>query len=185
MIFNNIIKIVDCLGSRISFVGHLYIRIHRDVVRKEAEEAAISAKDNVLHIGCGSLPYTAEILHKKFWARIVAIDSDRRAVRKAREYVSKRELTEGIKIGWGDGLTYPLSGFSVIVMSLGVKPGDLVLERILSSVRPGTKIIFRYPRGIFGKMYNNNHSHLLAHLLRGKRITHKAINFRESVIFEK
>lgn len=179
MIFYNLVKIFENLAST-NFLGRFYAKFFEELVIREIKEAHICSQDKILQIGCGSVPYTAQILARKSGAKIVAIDNDPDSVKKAREYLKRRHPFLNIKIELGDGMNYPLQDFSVILLSLGVKP-TVVIERILKQRRKNTRVIFRRQKGLLGKMYNVQNVWLKD---SEKVIKHRGLTFRESILIK-
>ncbi len=180
MFIYNLIKIFERVSSRILFLGLLYKKIHEGLVIKEIRAALITQKDKVLQIGCGSLPYTAETIANKTGARVTAVDNDSLVVKDASNYIFEKELSGLVKIEKGDGNDYPVSGFDVIIFSLGVKPRDQILKRVLLEIKGGTRIVFRNPTNIITRVYCGKTSNSL----NGKIISPRRIALRESILLD-
>jgi protein-L-isoaspartate O-methyltransferase len=124
-------------------ISSIYIDIYEEMVDNEINIAGISKKDNVLVIGCGSIPATSILLFKKTSANIVSIDRDTNAVKKAEDLLKKEKLENDIKIMNVDGIKYPIKNFSVIFLLFGVKKPEEIFKRIVENAATDTKIIFR------------------------------------------
>ena len=107
----------------------------------EINMAQITEHDKVLHIGCGTLPSASLLIGEKIHAKVVGIDNNKTAVRLASQYIKKKNLTEYIKIEYGDGTTYSLDEFDVIFMAINVWPIDGVLRHIARHAKPGVRIL--------------------------------------------
>lgn len=110
---------------------------------KEHHILNITDEDNILHIGCGIFPYSAILLSKKIQANITAIDNDKKVIKYAKKLIHNSNLDNKIKIETGEGSTYDLTSFSVIISSSCVDSTYAVLHNILKNSRPGTRIILR------------------------------------------
>ena len=149
-------KLIERLGSRVYFLGSLWEKTHERLVTAEIKGASLTEKDRILHIGCGSIPYTATIVARKVGASITAVDNDSMVVRNASNYLLNREFGDMVKIEEGDALDYPVSDFDVIIVSLGVMPRDLVLRQLQLQLKNGTRIICRSPAGILAKIWDED-----------------------------
>jgi protein-L-isoaspartate O-methyltransferase len=105
--------------------------------------ATITSNDNVLVIGCGSLPATSVLSAMKSKAKTVAIDCDARAVENACTFVKNIGLEGDIKIKHADGLSYPVKDYDVVYVLYGVKQQKEMLEYLAKNVNGKTRIIFR------------------------------------------
>lgn len=124
-------------------ISSIYIDIYEEMVNNEVNMAEISNRDNILVIGCGSIPATSILLFKKISANIVSIDKDKSAVKKAQNFLKKENLEDEIKIINGDGGKTPIKKFSVIFLLFGVKKPEEIFKHILENAATDTKIIFR------------------------------------------
>ncbi len=127
-----------------NFFGKLYTKFFEKMTLDEFRMIEIKEK-KILHIGCGAIPNTLLILASHFDASFVGIDRDEEAVKKAREMVKKYGLENKIKIENGEAISYPISPFDVIIISLGVEPRGEVFERIRNEMKEGALIIARKP----------------------------------------
>ncbi len=171
------VKFFERLSMRIKFLGDFYTGLGGALVEREISVASITFDDNVLHIGCGSFPYTSEIIARETGARVTAIDCDNVAVEDAKQYIDKKKLAS-VKIEKGNGMNYPFAEFDVIVVAHGVQPKEAVLRGILHSMKKGARLIYRNPKGILGRLYNNEFI-----LLDGaEHIRQKRAIFRQSIL---
>ncbi|RLF27887.1 MAG: hypothetical protein DRN01_01315 [Thermoplasmata archaeon] len=127
----------------------------KPVIKKEIDVVKIKKEDKFIQIGCGSMPYTSFIIAELTGADVVGIDVDLVAVKNAKKYVQryKKNPSTRIRIMFGDGVNHDLSGFDVIMVSLGVEALEEVFENIMKTAKSDARIIFRNisrydPRGI-------------------------------------
>lgn len=126
-----------------SFIAKFYVGFHEPYIKKEIEILELSKSDKILHIGCGSIPYTSIIIHKIIGSNVVGIDSDPKMVRSGNNFLKRLDFLEGISIEIGLGEDYNVSDFDVIIISLGVLKQFLILENIVKSMNEKSKIILR------------------------------------------
>lgn len=136
-----------------NFFGKVYTKFFEKMTLDEFKMVNIKQKEKILHIGCGAVPNTLLILAKHFDAFFVGIDRDAKAVEKAREMVKKYGLENKIKIERGEAISYPVSNFDVIVISLGVEPKEEVFERIRSEMKGGARVVARKPWDFMDVIY--------------------------------
>jgi len=148
------IKIYEALASKNDFLGKIYLALCRGLVEKEIKEAAITFHDRVLHIGCGSFPYTALIISANTKSRVTAIDNDPLAVENALQYIKNKGEGGVEKIQHREGLNFPILDFDVILVSTGVVPKQVVLKNIYESMKMGARLIYRNPNGFMGRLFN-------------------------------
>ncbi len=137
-----------CAGNR--FLFHLYSLPYRALVKRELSLAATTPSDTIMHIGCGSLPFTAVLAARQSGARVIGVDCDAHAVENARNIVDFLGLSGSgpgaIDIVCADAATDPLPQASVILVALQAGPKDAVYDNIRRSI-PDAGMIFRLPRG--------------------------------------
>lgn len=171
-------KLIERLGSRVHFLGSLWEKTHERLVTAEIKGASLTEKDRILHIGCGSIPYTATIVARKVGARITAVDNDSMVVRNASHYLLNRGFGDLVKIEEGNGLDYPVSDFDVIIVALGVMPRDLILGQLYLQSKNGTRIICRSPAGILAKIWDEE----LSDNFEGKTVFSGRFPWQRSVV---
>ena len=113
----------------------------KPVFLKEIKIANIKSKDKVLLIGCGILPTETILIAETTGAKVVGIDNSITAVKYAKKYVEKKELSELIKIEYADGKNYPLSNFNIIFIAINVFPIESILKHLSKNIKPNTKIL--------------------------------------------
>ena len=115
----------------------------QDEYQKEHQAIQLKKTDVILHIGCGVYPYSAIQLSTKPHKKIVAIDNNKYIIHYAKSSIQEQDLNKTIDIELGDGASYNLQPFSVFVISSCVNLSGKVLEHIITSANPGTRIIIR------------------------------------------
>ena len=140
---NKLYYFFEIFSNHSNFFIRAYIRFHAPSVKKEIEIANLSNSKKILHIGCGAIPYTSIILSNNTDADIVGIDYNLSVVKNAKRLVNRFFLNKKIQIKFGDGKTYDVLGFNLIIISNGIDQQDVVLKNVYNSVKNGTKIILR------------------------------------------
>ena len=147
-----LVKLYEKMAAKIDFLGWLWKRIYyQDLVEREIEAAGISSRDQVLVIGCGSSPFTMEIIAKKTKALVVGIDNDPRTIKPASRYLLQRGVVS--RVEHGEGINYPLEQFAVIIITLGVMHKEKIMGRVLKDMPPKTRLICRNPAWFFERKY--------------------------------
>jgi precorrin-6B methylase 2 len=118
------------------------MRIHEPSVKKEINMAGIHPTDNVLHIGCGAIPYSLLILSKETQAHITGIDNQTRSITSAKKFITDHN---NIHIEQASGETYDVSTYDVILISYGIGDIEAVLKNALQHLKTNGKIILRKP----------------------------------------
>jgi protein-L-isoaspartate O-methyltransferase len=114
-----------------------------DEYEREHNVIHLKKSDMILHIGCGVYPYSAIVLSKNPHQKIVAIDNNDHAIQHAKHIISDHNLQKEIDIDKGDGGSYHLNSFSVIIVSSCVDLTKNVLDHIIKDAKPKTRIIIR------------------------------------------
>lgn len=130
-----------------------YLKLYDELVEKEIKMAKISNKSNILIIGCGSLPATTALVGMKTNANIVAIDYDYKAIHKASIFIKNLNLESNIKIGYADGLKYPLKKFDVLFVLYGVKRQKEMLKHLSKNIESNTLVVFRTTQDILDQKF--------------------------------
>ena len=118
--------------------------------------ADISKNDNILHIGCGSIPATSILIEKKISAQITGIDNNLPSINNAIKLLKMIKLSDNIKILYGDALNFPVEKFNLIIVSQGIKQYDRALKYISKTMKKDAKVIFRTSSDTNGKMIPND-----------------------------
>jgi protein-L-isoaspartate O-methyltransferase len=135
--------IFENLSYRLPYLARIYIKFHEYSVKKEIELLDLCSNEKILHIGCGAIPYTCIILSNYIGSKIEGIDNDQIIVEKSKRYIEKNGLTDLIQINEGDGTTYDVSSYDIIILSYGIENHEQVLENIINKIDEGKKILLR------------------------------------------
>lgn len=140
--------IFEKVATKFEIFSSNYLNMYQELVDKEIKMARISKKDQVIIIGCGSLPITAAIVAAETKAQITAIDIDEWAVKEAIKYIRTHHLENIVKIEHADGESYPLDKFDVIYLAYGMKNIENIFNVISNNSNRNIRIIFRTAIGI-------------------------------------
>lgn len=111
--------------------------------RREYRVFDISKEDKVLHIGSGAFPLTEITLAETIGTTAVGIDKSLRAVKSANDAIHEKNLHDKIKIDHGNGISYPIEEFDVIIVSSCASPMIEIVEHIFKAAKNNSKIIVR------------------------------------------
>lgn len=120
-----------------------YILYYEDIVEQEIHLAGITTQDNILHIGCGSLPSTSLLISIKKGTHTIGIEKNPSSVRDAQYCVKVENQEHLLKILQANALNYPMDSPNVIIVSQGIEPRYEVLTHIANSIRSNTRVLFR------------------------------------------
>jgi ribosomal protein L11 methylase PrmA len=134
---------LEVFSIKSRLVHRLYMKWIGDIFVDEFHMAQVTAHDQVLHIGCGSLPTMSILAAKESHAKVVAIDNDRKTILRVKHFITQQHLSNLIRAEYGDGVTYPVNSFDVIFIATNVSPVDDVFRNLASNVKPQARIICR------------------------------------------
>lgn len=160
-----------------SFFYNIYANQYRKILSNEIKLADINQDDSVLNIGCGGMPFTAIFLNKMTNARIIAIDHDEEAVKKASNIVKKLSLNNIVVIH-SKGQNIQNIRFTKALIALQAEPKIKILENLIRISPKGAKLIFRQPRNIFKGNYDYLDDKKADDFIKQKMIT-----FNKSLLF--
>ncbi|HEC86538.1 MAG TPA: hypothetical protein ENI49_01515 [Thermoplasmatales archaeon] len=152
---NRLIRVVEKVLEGSKLLTDLYIRFFRKMTVDEFSKVFLPEDARVLIIGCGSIPHTAVIVAKEKPWKIVGVDRDKDAVQKARFLVERYGLSDRVSVMEGNGLTFDLSGYDLVVLAHGVEPKDEILKRIAVEVDGETVVLFRTTWDFLDKVYGD------------------------------
>ncbi len=132
----------------------LYANYYRKVISNEIKLASITAKDHVLNVGCGAIPFTAILTAKMTGARVWAIDCDKAAVKIARLCVAKQQLDHLITVMHLNGIDAIPFNFDVAIVALQAKPKKEIMENLLERSSAQNRLVFRRPRSKIAHLYD-------------------------------
>jgi trans-aconitate methyltransferase len=131
-----------------------YANYYHQVIDNEIKLASITAKDRVLNIGCGAIPFTALLTARKTGARVWAIDCDKTAVKVAQRCVVAQQLEHLVTVMHLDGTENIPIDFDVAIVALQAKPKKAILDNLLKSGSAQARLVFRRPRSDMAHQYD-------------------------------
>jgi 16S rRNA A1518/A1519 N6-dimethyltransferase RsmA/KsgA/DIM1 with predicted DNA glycosylase/AP lyase activity len=135
--------IIEKINVKFPLFLSAYITYYEDIVDNEIHLAEITNKDNVLHIGCGSLPATSLLISKRTKAHTIGIEKNPSSVKDARYCVKVLHQENTVQIHHANALQYPMDTSTVIIVSQGIEPRYEVLTHIARTMIPETRVLFR------------------------------------------
>ena len=135
--------IFEKVATKFDLISSNYLEMYQEIVDKEIKMAGISSKDQVVVIGCGSLPITAVLVAMKTKAHIIALDNDKTAVKEASNFIINHHLENIVEIKYADGKLYPINKFDVIYLTYGLKKKEDIFNSLVKNSNKNSKIIFR------------------------------------------
>lgn len=129
-----------------------YIGIYESLIENEIKIANICNEDNVLVVGCGSIPVSALLIVNKTNAKVVGIDNDKGAVIRGKKFIQQYKLKDQLKIDYGDAVSYPLDVFDVILILYGTKNIESLIDNIRHHSKKDVRIIIRSNENTFKKI---------------------------------
>ena len=147
------LKAVERQSASSRLLSEIYGRLfYRKMVYGELNAANLNPEAKVLHIGCGFLPLTAIYLAKRGF-KVTAIDCETEAIKKARKLLEKYKLSKQIELIKMDGKEIDYAGYEAVWISLNVFPKHQILEKLSIQLPPGSKVVYRNPRGWLKLVY--------------------------------
>ncbi len=142
-----LVPLITKTVESIAVTSPLFCKIHRRYYKKwvsrEIDMAEISSSDNVLCVGGGPLPCTALEIAMQTRASVQVIDSDLKAVKRARKVIGKFNLTDKVKITLADGKSINPSDFSVIHIASQAYPRTIIFKNIWLNAPLKARILLR------------------------------------------
>ena len=151
---------LENLAARSAVWGWIYTRLfYRDMIRHEYDAAQLRPGSRVLQLGCGPFPMTAIELSRQ-GCRVTAVDCNPAALDSAHR-VLERNSARGrnnrqpaqVTLQRACGLRHSYAGYDAVIVALHVCPKIEILRRILDTADPGTRIVYRNPRGLLCGAY--------------------------------
>ncbi len=124
------IQMLEKLASRSSFAIRKYCEPYETIVDKEIDLGSVKDEDVVLNVGCGSIPFTAIWLARKTNCDVIAIDTDKTAVRNAKRVIRKLGLQENVTIMHRSGTDTSDLAFDKALCALQVQPLGKTLDAL-------------------------------------------------------
>jgi precorrin-6B methylase 2 len=137
--------ITDILSNKFNKFAEIYEKSIGSQYKVEYETIGISQDKKVLHIGCGAYPMTEITLVKIFSVDVTGIDKNPKAIKLAEEFIrdQKFDNKNKIKIELGDGVSYPLDKFDVLIISSCSYPKVRILDHVFKCAKKNSLIIVR------------------------------------------
>ena len=88
-------------------------------------------------------------------AKVVTIDNNIRAVKRAKKVIKRKNLNGKIKIEYGKGTNYVVDKFDTIIVSGCSMPKLQVLEHVLKNAKSKSKIVARLSSKDIDRIKNN------------------------------
>jgi len=128
---------------KLDYFLEYYIKYYDNMINSEIKLGPISKSDNIVHIGCGSIPASSVLISKKTDANVVCIDKDKKAVENAKICIDKLNFSDKIKIKNVDALNFSFDNYNVIIVAQGIHPIDKFLKYLSEKISKETIVIFR------------------------------------------
>lgn len=139
----------DLLSNNLAMDGY-------NQVKNEILMVDWKGKNNVVMVGCGSLPQTVLCLYDNTKAEnIVGLDNNQESIYIAREMVKSINRVDRINLIHCDGLNYDYGNADLVYVANFIKPKTKVIDRIAETAKDGVNVIVRSPVS-FGKMFYEN-----------------------------
>ena len=120
-------------GSATSWKDYTLYERFRNLIAKELEILSVFDYTSILFIGSGPFPITALLIHE-FTGKVVdCLEKDENAAVVSRSVLRKLGLEKKIRIHIGDGGTFDLSGYDVVLNALLAKPKWNIMKNIRNS----------------------------------------------------
>ena len=136
-------QVVDTLSYRSVKIAKLYSQSIGKEYLSEYRLLGVQKDKKILHIGCGPYPLTEISLAEQFGAQVVGIDKNQNILKMARDVVIERALDTQITIKHGNGISYPMKDFDVIIISSCASPKKEILENIFHQAKKDCIVIVR------------------------------------------
>jgi protein-L-isoaspartate O-methyltransferase len=130
------------IAIKFNIISLNYIKLYSDIVQKEIMMAEINSKDSIIIIGCGTLPSTSILISMKTKAKIVAIDRDIKAIKRANIFLSNI-YNNKIILEYANGLNYPIHKFDVIMILYGVTNLKQIFNYLYQNMKSDARVIVR------------------------------------------
>lgn len=133
--------LLEISATKINFFDSILTKWRKPVLSREIQMLNIIPSEKVLHLGCGAFPSATIAIANEKKIHVVGIDNNYIAMKLARLYIKKKNLTNLITIEYGNGINYSFQDFDVIYVSINVWPIDKVLIHIARSMKPTARIL--------------------------------------------
>ena len=173
---------LEKICAKYELFGKIYHNLfYRRMIKREIANANIKKNDVIMHIGCGSFPFTSLQLAIDGFD-IIAVDIDENAVKNAKLVIQKWGLSDKIKVICANGLDMSVNEMDIVWIPFLVEPKREIIQKYWKQLKPNGRIICRNPHGLLKVLYNTT-SFREFDGIHGKRINQ--LFEKESVIFTK
>lgn len=132
----------------------LYERFHH-LVSKELALVGDFPFNSVLFIGSGPFPITAILLHLLSGRPVTCLEKNEEAARVSRIVLEKLGLTAGITVRVGDGATFDVAPYDLILNALLAKPKWLIMKNIRNNGGEHARVLCRTSYGLRQLLYES------------------------------
>jgi len=93
--------LLEILASQTNLFDTLLTKWRKPVFSREIHMLNITPTEKVLHLGCGALPSATIFIAKDKNVHVVGIDNNTIAVKLAKSYIKKKDLSNLVTIEYG------------------------------------------------------------------------------------
>lgn len=130
----------------------LYERFLR-LISKELHLLKNTPFESIIFIGSGPFPITAILLHELTGKKIDCLEQHQESATISRKVLKKLGLSEAIHVHVGNGATFDLSPYDVVLAALLAKPKSVIMQNILTNGNPACKVLCRTSEGLRRLLY--------------------------------
>lgn len=130
----------------------LYERFVR-LLTKELELIGDTNFNSIIFIGSGPFPITAILLHKLTGKKVDCLELHGESADISRKVLKRLGLSDVIQVHEGNGSTFDLSSYDIVLAALLAKPKSRILQNVLTSGKPEAKILCRTSEGLRKLLY--------------------------------
>lgn len=123
--------------------------------KKEAIASQIDKNSRVLFIGGGSIPISPIAYDKNFGCKGVIIDNDPKAIEYLKKVVKAFNLSDKFEVQEADGMSYNCNDFTHVVIAAMVTDKYNIINSLLKTMGPETKILCRSTNGLKNILYES------------------------------
>ncbi len=149
-----VVSSFEQICSYSAFFTSVYCTPYIPIVKNEIHLATITEADTILNIGCGAVPFSAIHLATLANAKVHGVDLDAEVVTKASRCIRRLQLGDRVTVENANGTTCSAREYSVILVALQAEPKKEILEQLINTARPKTRLLFRKPSPKFMKHYD-------------------------------
>lgn len=157
---------------------------YRSVIQNEISLANITEKDHILCIGGGICPFSAILFHQLTGAKVTVIDNNAACIPKAKEAISRLNISEKVKVfhQFGDSSELVFSDYTIVHLAVQVCPMKDVFSTVKKKISPQTKLLVRRSKKQLSSMYQQ----VVSDLPTGyPYAVHKSRNIGSTVMYVK